>query len=178
MLSPAELTTFKKKIDAVVEILNKNRVAVTPVGYEATVTAGIFANMFRYKYNVANLAGKIPLAEIVLRFCPLSEELSTGKLRAGCMEVEHCDLWLNDLDITVSLAGTHLYEAIDNKKPLDEAFAKMNEIFQAPEVFQKMAEGVMLYTNSIMVIAAKDRPYWLPVTAGEYFDLQIRYHSI
>ncbi len=178
VLSATELAAFKKKINEVVETLQQNPVTTNPIGYEPMATAGIYANMFLYKYNPANLAGRIPQAEIVLRFCILYQETATGKLSKDCMEVEHCDVWLNCIDRTVNSSGYHSYEAIGPKKPVDEAFGKMNEVFQAPEVFQTLAEGVILYTNGVIVVARKDRPYWIPVTAGEYFDLQIRYWTL
>lgn len=178
VLSAAELATFKRKIDEVVETLKQNPVTANPVGYEPTATAGIYANMFLYKYNPANTAGRIPQSEIVIRFCILYQETTTGKLNKDCMEVEHCDVWLNCIDRTVNSSGYHSYEAIGPKKPLDEAFGKMNEVFQAPEAFQTLGEGVTLYTNGVIVVARKDRPYWIPVTAGEYFDLQIRYWTL
>ena len=178
VLSPAELAAFKKKINTVAETLHQNPVTVTPLGYEATITAGIFANMFRYKYNVANLAGKIPQAEIVLRYCPLHEEIATGRIFKDCMEVEHCDVWLNNLERSANLSNNYFIEPFDKLNALDEAATKMNAVFQAPEVFQQPAEGVTLYTNSVMVFATNKRPYWLPVTAGEYFDLKIKYWTL
>ena len=178
MLSVAELAAFKKKINAVVETLHQNPVTISPLGYEATISAGIFANMFRYKYNVTNLAGKIPQAEIVLRFCPLSEEIATGKITKDCMEVEHCDVWLNNLDRTASLSGSYTLEPGEKTTALDEAATKMNAVFQAPEIFGQPADGVTLYTNGVMVFAKAGTPYWLPVTAGEYFDLQIKYWTL
>ncbi len=178
VLSAAELATFKKKINQVVETLKKNPVTTNPAGYEPTVTAGIFANMYRYKYNPANIAGRIPQSEIVIRFCILHQEIATGKLTKDCIEVQHCDVWLNCMDRTMSSSGYHSYETLGTSKPIDEAFGKMNEVFQAPEPFQTLAEGVILYTNGVIVVARKDRPYWIPVTAGEYFDLQIRYWTL
>lgn len=178
VLSATELAAFKKKINQVVETLRQNPVTANPIGYEPTVTAGIYANMFLYKYNPANIAGRIPQSEIVLRFCILYQEIATGKLSKDCMEVEHCDVWLNCIDRTVNSSGYHSYEAFGPKKPIDEAFGKMNEVFQAPELFQTLAEGVNLYANGVIVAARKDRPYWIPVTAGEYFDLQIRYWTL
>jgi len=178
VLSPAELTVFKNKINTVVETLHQNPVTQSPVGYEATITAGIFANMYRYKYNVANLKGKIPQAEIILRFCPLHEEIATGKIIKDCMEVEHCDVFLNSLERTVTLYGSAYEDPAANKNPLDAAASKMNGVFQAPEIFQQPAPGVTLYTNSVMVFAKPGRPYWLPVTAGEYFDLLIQYWTL
>jgi hypothetical protein len=54
----------------------------------------------------------------------------------------------------------------------------MNAVFQAPEIFQQPAAGVTLFTNGEMVFARTDRPYWLPVTGGEYFDLKIKYWTL
>lgn len=178
VLSPAELQTFKNKINAVVETLHQNPVTVAPVGFEASITAGIFANMYLYKYNVSNLAGKIPQAEIILRFCPLHREIATGRIIKDCMEVEHCDVWLNCIDRTATLYGGNPEEHLDKRSAIDEAAAKMNAVFQAPEPFKQLANGVTLYTNAVMVFAKPDRPYWLPVTAGEYFDLKIKYWTL
>lgn len=176
VLSPAELAVFKKKMNAVLETLHQNPVTQNPVGYEATVTAGIFANMFRYHYNPANLAGKIPVSELVIRFCPLSREIATGNLRKDCIEVEHVTAWINYLESTV--AGVKIMEDIDKRNPHDDAFGKMNEVFQAPEVLKKMDDYTTIYGNGIMIIANPSRPYWIPVTAGEYFDLQIKYWTL
>lgn len=176
MLSASELATFKKKINSVVETLHQNPVTSNPVGYEATVTACIYANMYRYKYNVANLAGMIPHSEIVVRFCPLYVEVATGKYRKNCLEVFHCNVWLNDIEQTVS--GAQIFEPIDKSNPHDDAAAKRNEVFQAPEVYKQLSEGVTLYTNSVMIFAKPGKPYWLPVTAGEYFDRLIKYWTL
>lgn len=176
VLSAAELSIFKKKINSVLETLHKNPVTQNPVGYEATVTAGIYANMFRYKYNPANLSGKIPASELVIRFCPLSREIATGNLRKDCIEVEHVTAWINYLESTV--AGVKIVEVIDKRNPLDDASEKMNEVFQAPEILKKIDDYTTIYGNGIMVIASPGKPYWVPVTAGEYFDLQIKYWTL
>jgi hypothetical protein len=178
VLSPAELAAFKKKINVVAETLHQNPVTQSFIGYEATISAGIYANMYRYKYNVANLAGRIPKAEIILRFCPLHREIASGRIFKDCMEVEHCDVWLNSMERTVTLYGDGTIEPFDKLNALDEAAAKMNAVFQAPEVFQQPAAGVTLYTNGVMIFAKPGRPYWLPVTAGEYFDLKIKYWTL
>ena len=178
VLSPTELAAFKKKITQVVTTLQQNPVTANPIGFEPTVTSAIFANMFSYNYDVNRLAGKIPQAEIVIRFCILYRETATGKSSKDCMEVEHCDVWLNSMDRTMSSSGYHTYIPTLNPKPIDEAFGLMNEVFQAPEVVATPAEGVTLYANGRLVLARTDRPIWIPVTAGEYFDLQIRYWTL
>lgn len=92
VLSPAELTTFKKKIIAVLETLHQNSITLKPIGFEATVSAGIWANMYRNNYDVKKLAGKIPMEENIIRFCPIATELATGKIVKNCIEVEDCDV--------------------------------------------------------------------------------------
>ncbi|MFT3843489.1 MAG: hypothetical protein QM725_00400 [Lacibacter sp.] len=176
VLAAADLAVFKKKINTVLETLHQNPVTLNPVGYEATVTASIYANMFRYKYNPANLAGKIPASEIVIRFCPLSREIATGNLRKDCIEVEHVTAWLNYLESTV--AGVKILEDIDKRNPHDDAYGKMNEVFQAPEILKKIDDYTTVYANGIMIVAKPGKPYWIPVTAGEYFNLQIKYWTL
>lgn len=178
VLSAAELAAFRKKINAVVEILHSNSVAQHPVGFNPTIQAGIWVNASQVNYKPALTAGRIPVAEIVLRFCILHKETATGNLRPDCMEVEHCDVFLNNLSHTIPamVYSNHLLSASDT--PRDSAFKKLNAVFTAPQMVKSLAQGVTLYDNGVIIAAGTQRPYWLPVTAGELFDLQVRYWTL
>jgi hypothetical protein len=157
----------------VVETLHQNPVTLHPIGFEATVSACIRADMWRFRYDVKQLAGKIPESEIIIRFCPLSTEIATGKIVKGCIEVEHCDVHLNSPGYSTKDYLNFTGDGYD--KQIDIAAQKLREVFTAPEVVKTLAEGVTLYSNGIIVAAGTQRPYWIPVTVGEMFDLHINY---
>lgn len=136
VLSPAELTTFKKKIIAVLETLHQNSITLKPIGFEATVSAGIWANMYRNNYDVKKLAGKIPMAEMIIRFCPIATELATGKIVKNCIEVEHCDVMLNNPDHNIKSVLNYTGDGYN--KEINDAANKLREVFQAPEITKNL----------------------------------------
>lgn len=51
-------------------------------------------------------------------------------------------------------------------------------MFQAQEITKKLAEGVILYSDGVIVAASTQRSYWIPVTVGELFDLLINFWQL
>jgi hypothetical protein len=175
-LTPAELAKFKQKIDAVVEFLHQDPVTKNPIGFEPTVQGSVWTNAYEVNYNPALLKDKIPQAEIVLQFCPYYKNAKTGKISKGCIEVSHFDVLLNNMKSSTTTYQN--YSGDGYNKDINKASKDLNLIFQSPNILKKIAPGVTAYDNGIVVIADPDKPYWIPVTVGEYFDLELKYWEL
>jgi hypothetical protein len=172
-LSPAQLAAFKKKIDAVVDVLHQNPTVQPPIGFEPTVRGSVWTDAYAYHYNPALLKDKIAQAEIVLQFCPYFNVKKSGRIEKGCIEVSHLDVLINDMWSTMN--GVENLSAEDYHPTTDNAKKEKYSVFQMPKIFKVLAPGVTLYENGNIVIARPDTPYWLPLTVREYFDLAIPY---
>lgn len=170
-LSPADLAAFKKKIDAIAEVLHQNPKVQPPVGFEPTVQGAVWTEAFDHHYNPKLLKDKIPQAEIVLRFCPYLRDKKTGAITKNCIEVSHLDVRVNDIFATIN--GVENFSVEDYHTTTDNAKKEQNCVFQSPKIFKQIAPGVTLYENGFVVISDPDTPYWLPMTVEEYFDLAI-----
>lgn len=172
-LSQKELADFKKKIDAVVDVLHQNPTVQPPIGFEPTIQGSVWTDAYAYHYNPALLKDKIAQAEIVMRFCPYFNVKKSGKIEKGCIEVSHLDVLLNDMMSTMN--GVEYLSTEDYNTTTDNAKKEKYSVFQMPKIFKVLAPGVTLYENGNIVIARTDTPYWLPLTVREYFDLAIPY---
>ncbi len=162
-LTPAELTAFRKKIGDVVEFLHQNPLTKEPIGFKATVKGSIWTDMYEYRKHPVLWKQLSPQGEIILQFCPIYKNKTTGKLYENCIEVSHLDVLLNDLNSTTG--GFNTYK-------------KGNEfirVFQSPVVYKTYAPGVVAYENGTVIISNPDRPYWIPLTIREYFELEIKF---
>jgi hypothetical protein len=177
-LSPAEMAAFKGKINEVVEALHQNPVTLHPIGFEATVRAGISVGAHLFNHDPALMAANIPAAGITIQFCPLYAEVATGNVHKGCIEVAHCDVGLNTPYYTTSVKSYLNASGDGYDKAIDDASKRVNEVFQARKALKALAPGVTLYSDGVIVAAGTERPYWIPVTAGELFDLQINYWTL
>jgi hypothetical protein len=168
-LSPDELARFKQKISDVAETLHQNPVVKNPIGFEPTVQGNFWTDVFPIHYDVRVLANQIPQAEIVIRFCPFYSD-KEGNPEKACMEVEHCDIMLNNPRHSVTGRETNGNSFDPSPGDIPTTF---NEVFQAPPKIKELAEGVTVYSNGVIVVADPKRPYWIPVTCGEYFNIRL-----
>jgi hypothetical protein len=168
-LTAAQLTQFKQKLEAIAEVLHQNPVTKNPIGYEATVQGSIYTNWgTRLKIDLKELGKRNVEGEISLQFCPLSE--SDGKQGKNCMEVARCLVMINSIDATAR-GLVRLMETNDINKM--DARDKLGMVFTLPEKVKEFAPGVVGYATGKVVVARPDKPYWVPITVGELFDLNI-----
>ncbi|MBS1562021.1 MAG: hypothetical protein JSS89_10475 [Bacteroidetes bacterium] len=167
-LSATQLASFKHKLEAIVECLHQNPTVRPPVGFEPTVRASVWTDAYAYHYNPALLKDKIPQGEIVLQFCPFYHVAKKGTIEKGCIEVSHLDVKVNDLFSTIDRA------TYDRMSP-DQINATA---VQMPVVYKTFAPGVTLYENGTIVVADPKRPYLVPITVREYYNMAIPYWEV
>lgn len=169
-LTATQLTQFKQKLTSIAEVLHQNPVTKNPIGYEATVEGSIYTNWgTRLKVDLKELSTRIVQGEIIIQFCPLY--VKDGKQQRGCIEVAHCDTYINRLDYSASGVLPKTMETYEWSKL--NASDRLSMVFTLPEKIKELAEGVVAYSTAIIVVANPKKPYWVPVTVGELFDLKI-----
>jgi hypothetical protein len=174
-LSAAQLASFKRKLDAIVDVLHQNPTVRPPVGFEPTVRASVWTDAYAYHYNPALLKDKIPQGEIVVQFCPFYHVKKKGTIEKGCIEVSHLDAKINDLFATVAYATYDYMSPEPYKTKTDNARDVRYLAVQMPVVYKTLAPGITLYENGTVVVADPNKSYWLPMTVGEYFKMAIPY---
>jgi len=169
-LSSEQIKVFRTKMDEVAEALHKNPVLLAPLGFEPTVQGSIWSDVWAIRYKTELLSKSRVLGEVVLRFCPLFRN-AQGSTRKNCIEVEHADVMINSARHTTTnwenFSGLELSEKLILSDEPQVAFIR-------PAIVKKWENGVTAYENNLIIISRKP-DYWIHVTAGQMFDLQIRY---
>ena len=174
-MSAGELQAFRKKITDVAETLHQTPVLANPKGFTASVESCVYTDINAPGHNLANLVRARVVSEIIIRFCPLYRA-KNGKLGKACDEMDHADVMLNSPKRTTFnylSYGSDGYNA-----DMREAARKVNEVFVKPGVIKELADGVTAYDDMVIVVANPQRPYWIQVTAGELFDLLLKYWEL
>lgn len=172
-LTPYEISRYKQKIDTIIETLHQNPVLKNPVGFEPSVNVRILDE------NTGFISTPLPKvivgARIAIQFCPYFLDES-GNIKKHCMEVTSCDISFNCPKYT---AESYIHFTGDGyHEELSAAALKLNRIFLKPMVVKELAEGVTAYSNGKIIIADSERPYWIPVTIGELFELELNYYEL
>lgn len=170
-LTPAELITYQKKIDAIVETLHQNPVLKNPIGFEPSVNVLVWPDD-KLGYKTISLADEIVGSRIAIQFCPYLRDES-GNVKKHCMEVSSCDVHLNQPKATTEKYLN--FTGSDAKT--EEAYIiaqRLSKIFIKPLVVKELAEGVTAYSSGIIIVSNPNRPYWIPVTTGNFFDLLLK----
>jgi len=172
-LSTDEISSFKHKIDTIIETLHQNPVLNNPVGFEPSVNVRIIDENVGFVH--APLTKLIVGARIAIQFCPYFKDES-GNIKKHCIEVSSCEISSNCPKFT---AESYIHFKGDGyHEELSDAALKLNRIFLKPSIVKELAEGVTAYSNGKIIIAGTQRPYWIPVTIGELFDLQLNYYEL
>jgi len=172
-LSTDEISSFKHKIDTIIETLHQNPVLNNPVGFEPSVNVRIIDENVGFVH--APLTKLIVGARIAIQFCPYFKDES-GNIKKHCIEVSSCEISSNCPKFTAE-SYIH-FKGGGYHEELSDAALKLNRIFLKPSIVKELAEGVTAYSNDKIIIAGTQRPYWIPVTIGELFDLQLNYYEL
>jgi hypothetical protein len=173
-LSAAELATYHSKIDRIVEMFHQNPVLSNPVGFAPSVHLRTWVGE-KISYAAPVLDKAIVGSAINIQFCPLFLD-DAGAVKKACMEVSCCEVRINNPKST-----TERYLPVPGGRTNEEMFKaalRLNKIFIKPLVIKELAEGVTAFNSRIIVISNPNRPYWIPVTAGELFDLHLNYYEL
>jgi hypothetical protein len=173
-LTSTELTALQKKIDTITETFHQNPVLKNPVGFEPSLNVMVLAHD-KVGFKTISLANAIIEYRIAIQFCPLFRDES-GNVKKHCTEVTSCDIHVNQPKATteryLNFRGDGYHEE------LSVAAERLNRIFVKPLVVKELAEGMTAYSSGIIIVAGTTRPYWIPVTVGELFDLQLNYYEL
>jgi hypothetical protein len=172
--SANETSKYKRKIDTVVETLHQNPVLKNPVGFDPSVYIKI-QDGERKGFKSTSYTNEIVGTKIAVQFCPLYKDES-GNIKKHCMEVSACEVSLNCPKFT---AESYINYEIDGyNEELTILAQRLNKIFIKPLVVKELADGVTAYNSGIIVIANSKHPYWIPVTAGELFEMELNYWQL
>jgi len=170
-MNASETKMFKQKINDIVEFLHQSQVLANPKGFTASVKSCAYTNIYKINYDFNKLKNAFVQSEIVVRFCPLFRNKS-GKIITESDEMSHCDFMLNN---PLTTTYTYMnYEGDGYNKEINNAANKLNELFIKPGIIKDFGDGITAYTDGVVVISGTKKPYWIPVTVGEFFDLQIK----
>lgn len=173
-LTADELSKLKQKIETVVETLHQNPILKNPVGFEPSVNSKIWLG-YSQAFPIPSLADEMVKSRIIIQFCPYVLDES-GNIKKDCMEVSSCEVSLNCAKFTTE---SYLkYPPDGYHDDVFKAAQNLEKIFVKPWVVKELAEGITAYGSNIIVIANTKRPYWIPVTVGELFDLLLNYYKL
>lgn len=176
-LSPAELASYQKNIDLVIESLHQNPVLKNPVGIEPSVNVKVWPDD-KEGFHQRSLANDIVGSRIAIQFCPLYKD-ENGNIRKHCMEVTSCDVHVNE---PKAISEKYLHYSASELHPAPEklviAAQDLSKIFVKPLVVKELAEGMTAYQSGIIIISDPRRSYWIPVKCGELFDQIMEYFKI
>lgn len=92
------------------------------------------------------------------------------------MEVSSCDISSNCPKFT---AESYInFKGDGYHAEISAAALRLNRIFIKPMDVKQLADGVTAYSSGIIIIAGTKHPYWIPVTVGELFELQLNYYEL
>ena len=172
-LTPSEIASYNQKIENIIETFHQNPVLRNPVGFEPSVNVRLLDENSGFKGTPS--AKSLVGARIAIQFCPYFQDES-GNVKKHCMEVTSCDISINNPKSTnekyLNFKGDGYHEE------LSVAAERLNRIFVKPLVVKELAEGVTAYSSGIIIVAGTTYPYWIPVTVGELFELQLNYYEI
>lgn len=170
-LSPTELTALQNKLALIAEAVHKNTVVSTPKGIDLQVSGGCYESFVLGEGNHSRdmIPGKVDI-----KFCDwLSRD---GKLTLQTMEVPVVQI-LTNVPAETYLGYNMNFNKDGQIQEITDAADKFNQIFKLPVLAKDLGNGIKLYNNNVMVIAADSKPYWVPVTIGEYYKMALDYYK-
>ncbi len=170
-MTASETKIFRQKINNIVEFLHQSSVLSSPKGFTASVKSCVYSNVYKINYDLSKLNKALIQSEIVVRFCPIFKN-KAGKIITESDEVSHCDFMLNNPYTTTYTYQN--YEGDGYNKGINSAAKELNELFIKPGIIRDFGNGITAYNDGVVIIAQTKKPYWIPVTVGELFDLQIK----
>jgi hypothetical protein len=173
-LTSTELITFQKKIDTIAETFHQNPVLKNPVGFDPSLNVLVWPDD-KVGFKTISLANAIIEYRIAIQFCPLFRDES-GNVKKHCMEVTSCDIHVNQPKATTERYLN--YQGDGYHEELSVAAGRLSRLFVKPLVARELAEGVTAYQSGIIIISDPKRPYWIPVTVGELFELLLNYYEL
>jgi hypothetical protein len=169
-LETAELSGIKQKLATLAEVLHQNPEVTGPVGYDVVATGSF------YCYDETAPRANFPQAEINLKFYSLWGD-NTGNVKRYWGEVPEIECLLNDATPGGSTFLNYRETGYDYDTAFNNACKKLNQLFIRPAIVKEIAPGITAYNDGTIVIAKPGKPYWIPVTFGEWFDLMENYEK-
>lgn len=167
-LTSAEVTSIKTQLALLAEILHKNQEVDYPVGYEE-VDVGSF-----YFSEGTTPQTSITQAEINLKFYSLWGD-NSGNIKKYGGEAPSIDLYINNSRPSNRQFLNFRESGYAKDVDFNNSVKKLNELFIWPKIVKEFAPGITAYADGTIVIAKPGKPYWIPVTFEEWFDLQLEY---
>jgi len=171
-LTPVELAAIKQKMAEVAKVLHQNPEITNLMGYDVAATSSFYTFYCNNKTSPTDF----PQAEISLKFYSLWGD-NAGNVKRYWGEAPEVDCFINNMQ-----PSDKQYQYIaptDDVKDVEfnNSVKKLNELFIRPAIVKEIAPGITAYADGTIVIAEPDKPYWIPVTFGEWFDLQLAFQK-
>lgn len=163
-MTPGEVAAFKVKLDKVVEVLHRNPVFATPLGFDADVESRPYCpHDFKKHPENYGYIGE-------LNFRLPTWFFSKGKKYKQTIEPPRTTIYFNHLSI-LKRSSFSVVPVGDDKRSAD----MVNDICR-PMVIKELAPGVILYDYAI-VFTKPGRTLFVPCTVGEAYKRLIAYYE-
>jgi hypothetical protein len=170
-LTPAELSAIKEKLAKLAEILSKNPVALNPLGFDPVAQGSLYCS------DESNVPYSFPESEVNLKFYPLFGD-NSGKVKRDWTEVSEITFFVNSISPSPRTFLNYRETGYSKDVELNNSVKNLNAIFICPEIIREIAPGITAYSDGTVIITNPDKPYWIPVTNAEWYDLQLEYEKL
>jgi hypothetical protein len=165
-MTPAEVATFRQKLDNIVEVLHRNPVMANPKGVDPAVESRpLYPHGF--KDHVQNYGY---IGEINFRLCTWYN--SKGKIYKQTIEPPRVSLYINQIMMLKNSA----FNVGTEDPAAAKAEALVNEICK-PEKIRELGPGVTLYDDAI-VVAGPGKSLYLPCSVEEAYKRLLAYYEL
>lgn len=172
-LTPFELNTIKQKMQAVSELIRKNKIFNPCAGFDAVAKGEFTFNDLAPNQKVyRQLTSRYPQWEVV---CELTGFLksSSGKVKHYGGQPAEILCRINDLNPMAQAFLNYRETGYSSDVAINNAVQKLNEVFQQPTVVKEIQPGVTAFSDGTVFIYKPGKPLWKSLTFQEYFDLQL-----
>ncbi|HNX56481.1 MAG TPA: hypothetical protein PKO30_12910 [Prolixibacteraceae bacterium] len=174
-LTAFELNAIKQKMQAVSDLMRKNRIFNPCTGFDAVARGEFtFNDQAPNQKAYRQLTSRFPQWQV---YCEL-----TGFLKSTSGKVKHyggqpAEILCRVNDLTPSAPAYLNYRQMSYSSDADAAYKnacdKSNEIFRQPAVVKEIQPGVTAFSDGTVFVYKPGKPLWKSLTFEEYFKLQL-----
>jgi hypothetical protein len=172
-LTPFELNAIKQKMQAVSDLIRKNKVFNPCTGFDAVAKGEFtFNDQAPNQQKYRQLTSRFPQWEVV---CEL-----TGFLKSASGKVKHYGgqpaeilCRINDLNPMAQAFLNYKETGYSADVAYNNAAQKLDEIFVQPAAVKEIQPGVTAFSDGTVFFYKPGKPLWKSLTFEEYFSLQL-----